>query len=505
MPISLPKIQDASKREKVEKWVNGESARRAEARDVLQALTGTEKDEVAEEIVVLAATSPDVERRALLRALASFLPEKLRDRLGPSTPPNDARRWEAADALVEEALDWLVKWLQDGPDEHDPWFRARLARTLAYQRQEAVVHLERMIEQGEWVVRAAACRALREVTSPALRDFDRMRLAGAAVKLVEGLPGDPTLRLEAATTLGKLKDVSVLDALGQVATGTTNYLVRRSCVEAMNSIDAAACQGRLLETLRGADDTRQELAGLTIEGLKSVLGADRLVDVLVGTVLASDSGTKGYLEAARRVDRQETCRQLEVKLMDPKPEVRARAAEAYGVIGTDRLFRAYQASRLEAMDSEAAQMRDTNKRILDDYEKLLAKAESSWNQGMVLHWIAAVVALVAVLAGLGGAARYTTSFLGYTGLGVAGAGFLGLFGLLALHPLRTLRVSLDRTMRSGLMLMTELRRLGHADALYKHVLMTTTLSADEAMKLSREFRQGTRETMDELDAYLRRR
>lgn len=191
--------------------------------------------------------------------------------------------------------------------------------------------------------------------------------------------------------------------------------------------------------------------------------------------------------------------------MDPKPEVRARAAEAYGVIGTDRLFRAYQASRLEAMDSEAAQMRDTNKRILDDYEKLLAKAESSWNQGMVLHWIAAVVALVAVLAGLGGAARYTTSFLGYTGLGVAGAGFLGLFGLLALHPLRTLRVSLDRTMRSGLMLMTELRRLGHADALYKHVLMTTTLSADEAMKLSREFRQGTRETMDELDAYLRRR
>ncbi|RFU45071.1 HEAT repeat domain-containing protein [Paraburkholderia sp. DHOC27] len=205
----------------------------------------------------------DLEEPDLLPALVSALRDD----------PAAEVRLEAARVLAAWEQEEIVEALCGALLDADSDVRAAAAQSLSELKDPASgAVLRRWVERPEPFVRTAVLRALRE-----------LRFADAFDPALHALTDvTPSVRLEAVSVLGWLKDARALAPLAALATGDAETEVRRTAVGALGfaPVTHEGATAALLGALRDPAWQVREEAATTLGKLRAPAARDPLVTTL---------------------------------------------------------------------------------------------------------------------------------------------------------------------------------------------------------------------------------
>jgi hypothetical protein len=446
--------------------------------------------------------------------------ELLTTRSLEANEPSEPMRTRAALALIKigphDLADRLLRARAQAESyPWERWVRLLALKVLVASRREPAAMLIESIQSESWSERLAGCAVLRQNAeiAPPLHFPPAVEkdLARALAARLEDAAERAEVQSQAALAVGDLEmsdsphRSAALQSVRRALEESADYQVRRSCVDTLARVNGPETQPALILALRDARNAKAEIRSRALDALNRSLQMAGAIGLLVEQAVPENNppAEAGLVEALRQLDRAAVARQLQVKLLDSDPAVRARAARALAEVGPDAVYDSYLKQRLELIKADSSSLSDASTKITNNYETIVAQTKESVTFVRWLHGLLFGGAVVGVVMGLGVAVYASAAFSQYVGIGTAVAGHATLLFLVYFNPVRISRRSSSLLVKAGLLSMNQLRQISQAEALYRYALSSPDLAPEQAVEMARALQSSLQGTLEALDSSLR--
>ena len=384
-------------------------------------------------------------------------------------------------------------------------FRLLLANGQDQYAEELLKMLwDENIPDAAW----AAARALRNRSDMKMKPL-RNHIEGQFIEPLVKIASDPYIyldtRWEAIQALGSFnhRKSEVAKQLGDLLSRDGDPTLRRFYLEALRNLNQPDESQNAL--LKAVEDSDAQIRLDAADALKTLLGAEKSVQLLLPSALEREKDTGRLVDALRYVDRDLAAKAIRDALGNPDTKVSTRANQLLTELGGQAAAQILMNERAKALDNYTDILSDADKDVRDHFKDLMSQAKMSFWLSMVMHTIVFAIGVSTLIASLSIAFGKGPDEVS-TWIGVGGAGASALAILLSAFyqsPLKNVRGSLNALMQVDVVFLGYVRQINQIDATFKHMFLDARDFGTDQMKATvAETQAAVREIMEEIQKHI---
>lgn len=436
--------------------------------------------------------------------------ETVAARLDPNIEPFEWARYWTAVGLARMQPSNLEEHLSKVLSERSPAMRAVALRLLIESKanKKYVSQLRDMLEDDDWVVRRAACQALRPNRSghKAFREAIEHRLLLPLRRIIHDDGEVNEVRVQAVKALGSIEHrwQDVVEILDDALRKSLDDWLRRVCIEVLSAINKPEIKKAMLFALEDSDAEIRERAATA---LKNALGASDAVEFIIDHLLRESERSERYLRyitALRQIDGKRAAVVLSEYMVHPDPAMAERASQALTELGGEAAVRTLQKQRTKAVETYTDLLGSADEKIMEQFESLMSRARIAFKMSMWMHGIVFGVGIITLMVSLGVALwDGFETYASYVGTVGAGGSVVLLLAMFYRDPLRNISQSVTNLIKVNVVFLGYVRQVNQIDATFKQLFLATDgFGIDQMTQTVSEIEKTVEKTLAKVDLYL---
>ena len=489
-----------------------ENARRSEALKTIISLP--DKDQVEKYILERFASETDRWRRTWsLSALAQIgLVDGRKMVLDCTIDPPESDPWVRHFALVNAAnfSPFPTTQIQGATKDTDVLPKATAFRLLSANGQDQYADelLKMLRDVNVPDARWAAARALRnrsDMNMKPLRDHIEGQFIQSLVKIVSDSNIYLDTRWEVIQTLASFvhQRSEVASQLSDLLVRDKDPTLRRYYLDALMKLNRPDESQDAL--LKAVEDSDAQIRLDAANALKKLVGAEKVIQLLLPRALEREKDTALLVDALRHVDPDLAAKAIREALSNPDAKVSTRANQLLTELGGQTAAQILMSERAKALDNYTHILSDADKDMRDHFKELMSQAKFAFWLSLVMHTIVFAIGVWMLIASLSLSLTNGLDKVA-TWIGVGGAGASALVILLTAfyrNPLRNVRASLNALMQVDVVFLGYVRQINQIDATFKHMFLDAKDFGTQQMKTTvTEIQAAVKEALEEIKKHI---
>jgi hypothetical protein len=405
--------------------------------------------------------------------------------------PPETDAWARHFALINAAnfIPFPTEQIEKATKDTDVLPRATALRLLLANGQDKYAEdllnmlWDQTVPDGIW----AAARALRNRSDMKMKPL-RNHIEGQFIDPLIKIASDTYIyldtRWEAVQALASFNHHKgeVASLLGDLLIKDKDATNRRFYLEALLKLNQPNESQAAL--IKAVEDSDAQIRLDAANALKTMLGAEKSIQLLLPTALEREKNTALLVDALRDIDSDLAATAMRDALSNPDSKVSTRANQLLTQLGGQAAAQILMSERAKALKNYTDILNDADKDVREHFKELMSQAKFAFWLSLGMHIIVFIIGVWVLIASLSLALKGGSSALA-TWIGVGGAGASALVILLSAFyrsPLRNVRDSLNALMQVDVVFLGYVRQINQIDATFKHMFLDARDFGTQQMK-----------------------
>lgn len=264
----------------------------------------------------------------------------------------------------------------------------------------------------------------------------------------------------------------------------------------LQDIDEPVIQDVLLELLR-QDRLSETVTYRAIEVLRSLLGVDGSLQVIITKLFNEDQPSQNLIRALTQIDRAQGEVLISHRLNAANQQVAARAYQLLVALGEETSVLTLHAERQRSMERYEMFIQEIDLEVTRHFQQLASDIHSSFKITQIVFAIFVAFLAFLLIAGLFVSVFISDKeFQRYVGLAVASLSAVFIVALFYKNPLRSVRKSIVDFGKNNIMFVGYIRQLRQIDLIFRQIFMhADTFGMQDVGSTIQQVRKATEETM----------
>jgi HEAT repeats len=354
----------------------------------------------------------------------------------------------------------------------------------------------------------AAARVLRNRSEMKMKPL-RNHIEGQFIEPLVKIASDSYIyldtRWEAIQALASFihRKSEVASLLGDLLVKDTDATLRRFYLEALLKLNQP--NESQVALIKAVEDSDAQIRLDAATALKTMLGAERSIQLLLPSALEREKNTALLVDALRDIDSDLAAKAIRDALSNPDTQVSTRANQLLTQLGGQVAAQILMNERAKALKNYTDILNDADKDVREHFKELMSQAKFAFWLSLGMHIVVFIIGVWVLIVSLSLAVNGGLTAVS-TWVGVGGAGASALVILLSAfyrNPLQNVRSSLNSLMQVDVVFLGYVRQINQIDATFKHMFLDARDFGTQQMKATvAEIQSSVTQILEEIQKHI---